>query len=245
MSQPLFILAPPRSFTSVVCAMIGNHPDMLGLPETNLFAADTLNGLRQIHEFKPRFAHGLLRSIAQLGLGGQTVENIDAAQRWVDEQGHLPTKDVFRDLMDWAAPRGLVDKSPMHVFREGALDRIVEAFPEARFLHLCRHPRGNCESVYELSKTAGPAQRNEPLTPEQIWLKPHLRIMEVLETVPMDQQMFMRGEALMAAPKVYLPQIAEWLKIRTDSAAIDAMLRPEESPFACIGPANEIGRAHV
>ena len=34
MTEPLFILAPPRSFTSVVCAMIGNHPQMLGLPET-------------------------------------------------------------------------------------------------------------------------------------------------------------------------------------------------------------------
>ena len=40
MTQPLFILAPPRSFTTVTSAMIGQHPEMYGLPETNLFVAE-------------------------------------------------------------------------------------------------------------------------------------------------------------------------------------------------------------
>jgi hypothetical protein len=39
--RPLFILAPPRSFTSVICGMIGQHPQMYGLPEVNLFAGET------------------------------------------------------------------------------------------------------------------------------------------------------------------------------------------------------------
>jgi Sulfotransferase family len=244
MKQPLFILAPPRSFTSVVCAMIGNHPQMCGLPETNLFAAATLGELRQIHRSRPRFAHGLLRSIAQLGLGGQSIQDVDAAQQWLDEQDDVPTAELFRDLMDCAAPRAVIDKSPMYVYADGALDRIIDAFPEARFLHLSRHPRATCESIRETSQMAqgalggALAQGEEAMTPEKMWLRPHLRILELLETVPMDQQMFLRGEALMAEPALYLPQIAEWLEISSDAAAVQAMLRPEKSPFASMGPEN-------
>ena len=245
MRQPLFILAPPRSFTSVVCGMIGNHPEMLGLPETNLFAAPTMGRLRQMHRLHPRFAHGLLRSLAQLGLGGQTVTDIEASQRWIDEQGDdMPTSAIFRDLMDWAEPRAIIDKSPMYVYSDGALERIADAFPEARYLHLSRHPRATCESINEtrnLAKEAVGGQfahANGSVTPEQMWLKPHLRILELLETVPPDQHMFLRGEALMAEPRLYLPQIAEWLGISTAAEAIEAMLRPEKSPFARMGPEN-------
>ena len=244
MMEPLFILAPPRSFTSVVCAMLGNHPEMLGLPETNLFAAGTMTELKRIHASRPRFAHGLLRSIAQLGLGGQTIEDVDAAQRWIEEQGEVSTADVFHDLMDWAEPRAVIDKSPMYVYADGALDRILDAFPHARFLHLSRHPRATCESIHEThnmaQETTGgtPAENNGALTPEKMWLRPHLRIIELLEMVPTDQHMFLRGEALMADPKLYLPQIAEWLGISTDADAIAAMMRPEKSPFASMGPEN-------
>src|SRR5438874_389166 len=34
-ADPVFILALPGSFSSVVCAMLGQHPEMYGLPETN------------------------------------------------------------------------------------------------------------------------------------------------------------------------------------------------------------------
>jgi hypothetical protein len=243
-NAPLFILAPPRSFTSVVCAMIGNHPEMLGLAETNLFAADTVEELRKIHQSRPRFAHGLLRSIAQLGLGGQSAGDVDAAERWLDEQTALLTAEVFVDLMEWAHPRAVIDKSPMYVYSSEALERILAAFPDARFLHLSRHPRATCESIHETRHMAqeaagGPlAQSEEALTPEKMWLKPHLRILELLEQVPVAQQMFLRGEALMADPKLYLTQIAEWLGISTAPEAVEAMLRPEKSPFASMGPEN-------
>jgi hypothetical protein len=242
--QPLFILAPPRSFTSVVCAMIGNHPEMIGLAETNLFASPTVRELREMHRSRPRFAHGLLRSIAQLGLGGQSSEDVAAAERWLDEHPDLGTADVFRDLMDWANGRGLIDKSPMYVYAPGALERIVAAFPGVRFLHLTRHPRATCESIYETHSMAqgarggALAQSQQAMTPGKMWLEPHRRIMAAMALVPAAQQMRVRGEALMSAPREHLPRIAEWLGIRTDAAATEAMLHPERSPFASMGPDN-------
>ena len=52
--------------------------------------------------------------------------------------------------------------------------------------------------------------------------------------------MRIKGEDLLSYPDIYLPQIAEWLGVRTDSEAIAAMKRPENSPYACMGPENAL-----
>src|SRR5277367_299883 len=42
---PLFVLAPPRSYTSVIAAMIGQHPELAGLPELKPFSYRTVGEL--------------------------------------------------------------------------------------------------------------------------------------------------------------------------------------------------------
>ena len=42
MTAPLFLLAPPRSYTSLVNAMLGQHPQAFGLPELCLFNVERL-----------------------------------------------------------------------------------------------------------------------------------------------------------------------------------------------------------
>ena len=129
MIEPLFILAPPRSFTSVTCAMIGQHPEMMGLPETNLFAADTYAGLQRMYRMRPRFRFGLLRSVAQLGLGAQTEDTVRAAAAWLEENPDISTAELFADLVAWADGRGTVDKSPLYVYAPGALQRAHSGAP--------------------------------------------------------------------------------------------------------------------
>lgn len=256
--QPLFILAPPRSFTSVTCAMVGQHPQMMGLPETNLFARSTYGELGALYERRPRLQHGLLRAIAQLGLGAQSEANVDAAQRWLAEQDAVSTGALFADLAHWAAPRGCVDKSPIHVYRGANMQRIEAAFADARYLHLTRHPRGTCESIYALRqdtrhqmeriKRVASSERvdtehvgfiaDAELSPDTLWLKPHLEILGFLETVSPDRQFWLRGEDLLEDPPRHLRTICEWLKIDVSDEAIEAMRHPERSPFACFGPRN-------
>jgi hypothetical protein len=64
---PLFILGSPRSFTSLLCAMLGQHPQAYGVPELNLFAGETvgdlLDQMKGIRQFQ---MHGLLRTVAEL-----------------------------------------------------------------------------------------------------------------------------------------------------------------------------------
>jgi len=256
MPSPLFILAPPRSFTSVTCAMIGQHPEMIGLPETNLFARDTFQELQQLFRFRARFAHGLYRALAELGLGEQNKDNIRIAQEWLEREPQVSTAELFKDLVSFASPCRLVEKSPLHVYNAESLQRIESAFPDAYYLHITRHPRGTCESIYALRKSTNEGMQklvaknpdlagrvrtiaaDQDLTPEKMWFDPHLNILEFLENIPEEKQMRLRGEDFLSDPDKYLPEVAAWLGVSTDDDAIEEMKHPEESPFACFGPAN-------
>ncbi len=239
MPDPLFILAPPRSFTSVACGMIGQHPDLCGLPEVNLLAGETLAELRAWHRRRPRLRHGLLRAVAQLGLGGQADADIAAADRWLNEQEEAATAGVYRDLMDWAGQRRLVDKSPIYVIEEHALERIHEAFPAADYLHLTRHPWATCHSMVGLQRYIRQAD-GQPMAfgidPDRAWLRPHRRIVQFLDGLPAARWMRIQGETLLAEPVSTLGAITEWLGLRGDDECIARMMHPEASPFACEGP---------
>ena len=52
--------------------------------------------------------------------------------------------------------------------------------------------------------------------------------------------MQIKGEMLLGDLETYLPQIAEWLGVRTDAAAIGQMMHPESSPYAHRGPAKAL-----
>jgi hypothetical protein len=241
MTEPLFILAPPRSFTSVACGMIGQHPQLFGLPEVNLFAGDDLSHLSRWYRLRPRFQHGLLRAVAELGMGGQSTTDIRAAHAWLQEMADTETGEIYKDLVEWAAPRILVDKSPMYSYDADAYDRIIESFPNARFLHLVRHPRGTCESLFKMRQDieqGGGRSTEFSLDPDKVWCSPHQKIVEFLETLPNEQWLRIRGEDFLSDPNNGLRQICAWLGIRSDEGDIEAMMHPENSPFACMGPMN-------
>ena len=46
--EPVFVLAPARSYTSVISAMVGQHPDLVGLPELKLFSYPTIRELEDV-----------------------------------------------------------------------------------------------------------------------------------------------------------------------------------------------------
>jgi hypothetical protein len=257
--RPLFILAPPRSFTSVICGMIGQHPQMYGLPEVNLFAGETYAELEErVYSMRPGFRHGLLRAVAQLGLGGQNPDTIEDARRWLEENRDVPTAEIFDDLAAWAAPRRLVDKSPLYAYGAESLARIEAACPDAYYLHLTRHPRGTCESVLrmradirERQERGRFARRAQPLQPDQrivedpedpasLWLQPQQHILAFLEKVPAERQRRLRGEEFMEDPDGHLGPLCEWLGVSAARADLEAMKRPEESPFASLGPHNAL-----
>jgi hypothetical protein len=96
--------------------------------------------------------HGPVRVIAEMVFGGQTARNAQAARGWLRRRAHMSTDMLFEILAGLVHPRVLVEKSPSVVYHVEWLQRLVELFPRARFIHLLRHPRGHGESVMRYLK---------------------------------------------------------------------------------------------
>lgn len=245
--QPIFLLAPPRSFTSLVCGVLGQHPQLFGSPELNLFRSDTVR--QYLDLIVPPQQPGLYRFVAQVWAGEQTIEAIEMAQRWVKVRQHWTTGELHRELCAKIAPLALVQKSPTYIRRLSNLQRLLEAFPKARFVHLLRHPRGTAESALRYDNAPlrivaiGGVDRSgrRPVTdPQIVWHDFHLRILRFQEMVEPDRWLRLRGEDFLADMDRELHRLCEWLGISTAADAIAAMKRPEDSPFASFGPVNAL-----
>jgi hypothetical protein len=124
----------------------------------------------------------------------------------------------------------------------------MDNFPEASLLHLTRHPRGTAESIITLRESNEALRKlNRVMTeserhdPERMWRLSHELVLAMTEALPLGQNMRLKGEWLMSNLALYLPQICDWMGIRSDPEAIEAMMHPENSPYACPGPANAPG----
>jgi hypothetical protein len=243
MPEPLFILCPPRSYSSIVCGIIGQHPDCYGLPELNLFLGDDLGAVwNGFAAFMRSFGRdGLLRALAQLHEGEQTEDSIIRAREWIMRNSNWPIRKVFDHIQELVGPKIIVEKSPSTVYKREFIDRMLRNFPNANLLHLVRHPRGTADSVLALRASHEGLNRLvgnvDSLDPERVWRASHGLLVAATEDLPVGQCMRLKGEALLGNLDVYLPQICEWLDIRYDDEALEAMMHPENSPYASPGPA--------
>lgn len=242
---PLFILGSPRSFTSLLCAMLGRHPQAYGVPELNLFAADTLGDLAERMKGLRQFQmHGLLRVVAQLYTAEQSLGSIEMSQRWVLANYHRNTGDIYVQLCRRVAPLMIIDKSPVYSSRPESLERIYKTFPNAYFLHLIRHPRTQGNSMMNvangmmtiLSNSIDHSTDPPTVDPQYLWYRMQRNIMRFLERVPEERKLRLRGEDILGEPEHYFEMICRWLNLDWSESAYQAMLNPQDSPYACIGP---------
>ena len=253
MAAPIFLLAPPRSYTSLVNAMLGQHPQAFGLPELCLFNVEKLVDLWRgsegpISENGAVARHGLMRALAEIYGGEQTTATINMARAWAGAREDWTSGRVFQEIVAKIDPLVAVEKSPSYTMSKIRMQWMYEAFPEARFVHLIRHPIGQCKSLMAINEGAFAIKveaiefREDHcvLEPQIAWYDLNLNIIEFLDTVPESQQIRMRGEDIMGNPEYHLAQIAEWAGLRTDAQAIEEMMHPERSPFACFGPINAL-----
>lgn len=225
--------------------MLGQNPDAYGVPELNLFIADKVedlllecSGLKQIQ------LHGLLRTVAQLYAGEQSLHSVEMARRWIGRRLTRDTADVYKELCEKIAPLRIIDKSPAYSVKRSTLDRIRATFPDARFLHLIRNPRTQGESMMDVANGLMAVLANSidyltnppTIDPQISWFEMQMTILGFLETLPAQQVMRLRGEDALKDPARTLPEIARWAGLAHDRKAVAAMMHPEHSPFAGLGP---------
>jgi hypothetical protein len=249
--SPVFVLCPARSNSSVATAMLGQHPDICAFPELALFRRATLGAMLtdppgwKGQPSRLRLA-GFYRALAQLHNGVQTEVTVAAASEWVSARQSWRPADALDHLLELAAPRIGIEKSPENSSREEYLDRLATAYPRARFLHLTRHPVTSVASMYAVWHD----KSYWSVSPELfhhfcvgIWYFQHRRIHEFTSSLPADRALQIRSEDVVNSPADTLPKICRWLGLDAPESALEAMLHPENSPYARIGPDGALGGA--
>ena len=243
---PIFVLAPARSYTSVISTMLGQHPDLAALPELKLFSYATLGELEAslpsfwIERGVTHRSPGLVRAVAELLFGGQTSELVECARAWLQDRAHWLGTNVLDMLMECLQPRICVEKSPENVETNDALERVAMAYPRGRYLHLTRHPVTTQRSIRaHLNRILpGYGDRGQPVAGIAAWYETHRRILQFAAKLPGDRYMRVRAEDVLNDMGRQLESIAAWLGLHTDARAIENMRNTEASPFARPGPAS-------
>jgi hypothetical protein len=252
---PVFVLAGPRSYSSLVVGMIGQHPELYGLPELNIFqcldmeefnSGENADGSSK-SPFWKSMRHGLLRAIAEIFSGEQTPESIRMAERWLRTREQMTSAQVLQELCEAVAPRRIVEKSPGVLRKSEFMNRMLAAAPHARFIHLVRSPIDQCKSALAAKGGVGVLlslnsvdHRGEDarLEPQILWHDTQIQILRFLDQLPDEQFITLRGEDLLNETDETLKALCNWLDVSDAPEAIEAMKHPENSPFACMGPPN-------
>ena len=243
--SPLIILGSPRSFTSLICAVLGQNPDAYGVPELNLFITEDIKTLiEELSGYRQIQLHGLLRVVSHLYSGEQNLKSLEMARRWILTRLDRGTDEIYRELCEKVAPLRIIDKSPVYSLKPEYLERIHKAFPDAYYLHLVRHPRTQGESIMKVAKGLMAILANSidystetpTVDPQISWYNMQKNILDFMQKIPADRQMRMHGEIVLNQREDSLRKICQWIGMADDASAIEDMLHPEESPFACLGP---------
>lgn len=248
--QPVFVLAPTHGQSSRIAAMMGAHPDAFVVPELNLTLADQVGDLLGMFEMTDaaELDNGLLRTVAELFGPGQTEEGLDYARNWLKWRSGWRTDQLLEEIARRVAPRQLVVPDISSPLRADLMLRLDSQFPDAPWIHVYRHPRLYSEVVVaELHDRLfvppdylDHGEKFDPpmLDPQMFWYRIHLMIDRAAATRAGGAATVLgvRAEAVLSAPELELARLAGWLGWRTDPAAIEAMMHPEWSPFAKLGP---------
>ncbi|MER6037943.1 sulfotransferase [Streptomyces sp. NPDC001835] len=243
--DPLFILSPPRSFSTITLALLAGHPRIFGFPEMLVFANDTVGDLvgedgTEAERFPPAYRKtrlsGVCRALAQVHEGEQTADAIALAEEWLRKRPDWPMPRVLDHLLELVSPLIGVEKTPDTVATDESLDQCLRSYPNARYIHLTRHPVTTQRSMHSQNQQYLTHRKVRVVGAASSWYLSHRRIMRVLGELPQRQWMRIRGEDLVNEPRVWLRRILDWLGLDSDEAVLDRMVHTESWPFANNGP---------
>jgi hypothetical protein len=243
--QPLFVIGPPHGEVSRVAAMLGSHPDATLVPELGIALAERVEQLLEVFRLADGgIEAGLLRAVAELFLGGQRMESVQAAQDWLQRRIDRPTDELLWEIAERVAPRRLVVPDTLSPLRPDLLARLHRYFPESHWLHVTTHPRlygATVAHAYRDHLFVPPDFKDHSydppvLDPQLGWLRIHGNIDEAFSWRGAERSGRLRAENLAADPERVLPVLCERLGWPFDERYLDAMLHPERSPYSTFGP---------
>ncbi len=205
----IFILAPPRSGTTLLRVMLAGHPALFAANELQLLGFNTLAEREKAYQGKySLWAEGLIRAVMEL-------KNCDPEEarliiRQFTEAGYS-TRQMFAELQSWLDGRLLVDKSPSYALDPQALQKAECDFEGALYIHLLRHPYAMIRSFERMHLDQAMYLHPHPYTGSQlaelIWAHSHQTIASFLESISVQRQFRLKYEELVTQPEAVMRQL--------------------------------------
>lgn len=245
--QPIFLLCPARSYSTVALALLAGHPEIYGFPEMLLFEADTVGGLlnrasvsSQAALFAEMRLNGILRAVADLLEASQDNSAICRAKEWLTERSSWSPPELMDYLLSLVYPKIGLEKSPETVITDEALDACIEHFPQCRFIHLTRHPATTIRSMVDYWSVFDIDEKSRLAWAVSAWYQGHSRIMRKLSRLPSKRWLRIRAEDVVGDPATWLPHILDWLGLYHDSDVISRMMQTQNWRFAGTGQSGRL-----
>ena len=228
----VFILAPPRSGTTLLRVMLGGHPGLFAPPELELLGFNDLRErARRCAEHDTFWLQGTVRALMELH--GCSAD--EAWQRMAQfEAQELDTGDFYRVLQDAAPERLLVDKTPFYSVSLDILRQAEALFDGALYIHLQRHPLGMIRSFenarmerisaghpYAAPLAALAESGSSTGMAELLWWQCNQNIVDFLATIPAERQHCVKFEDLTAQPRATVQAMCDFLGLPVDGAMLD------------------------
>jgi len=242
-TQPILVLAPARSYSSIFAACLGANPACYAFPELELcHGGETVGDILENDRLLPlgfdRYCRsGLLRALAELTFGDQSSDSVIRARDWLTNRSQWTGTCVMSHLFALVAPKRAVEKSPGTTRSNEAIARCVSRFRRASFVHLIRDPLSTATSWARLVSGYGAYSRNDLIVQGlEVWYAAHLRIMTIGQWIDPSRFLTVRAEDFLADPVEWLRRCADTFGLPSSCESIESMTHPERSSYASLGP---------
>lgn len=211
----LFILAPPRSGTSLLRLMFAGHPQLLAANELQLLHFATMGERQTAYSGKySLWREGLVRTLMAL-----LKTDAPQARQWIAryEAQDSTIQNLYAELQTLIAPRLLLDKSPSYCLDYKALEAAENLFENPMYIQLLRHPSAAVQSFAARKMHQVWYMQPHNYTPlqlgEMIWTAAHQNIADFFEQVPPQRRHTLRYEDLVQQPEAEMRRLCRALSL--------------------------------